>query len=227
MAASICAGVWAEREGAAMAMATARARNVAIPFCIWLMRLPPQMEVEVEPRRELDSVVVHGEAVAEVLPAAPLELEAGHDDVLDRVVEEVGESVVPSLERVGLLPAAVVDVQVRVPDRGGEPIAPAEVVEPDDPKDGEGLAGERPARVAGVGLDAYVHRRVVHVVLDALAVHDRGPDRAVHRRLDVGAEIHAPARLVAAEVDGVVDRVRPGHVPIDRRQLDVAPLVAE
>src|SRR5215475_12023719 len=104
MAASICAGVWAEREGAAMAMATARARNVAIPFGFWLIRLPPQMEVEVEPRRELDAVIVHGEAVAEVLPAAPLELEAGHDDVLDRVIEEVGESVVPLLNALDCCP---------------------------------------------------------------------------------------------------------------------------
>ena len=76
---------------------------------------------------------------------------------------------------------------------------------------------------AEVALDADVHRRVVHVVLDALAVDDRSRSTCF-AELDVRAEVDAPADGVAAEVDSVVVEVVPLHLAQDAGDLDVAPV---
>ena len=97
----------------------------------------------IEPR--LDPEVVHRESVGEVLPPAPLELQARHH-VLDRVPEEVRAGVLAAFEGVGQLPVAVVDVEARIADRGRERVAPVEVVVGDHAEDGKRLARDRVER---------------------------------------------------------------------------------
>ena len=140
-----------------------------------------------------------------------------------RVVEEVGERVLALLERVVRLGVAVVDVQHRVAHRARPLRVPVEVEEGDDADEGQGLAHDRGPRVLEVVLDPDVHGRVVHVVLDALAVDEREP-RHVLAELQVRGNVDPPAGGVAAEVELVGVQVVPLDLAQDARDLDVAPV---
>src|SRR6185436_19245324 len=61
--------------------------------------LPSQGQLEVVLGRELDAEVVGREAVAEVLPLAPLDLRS-EEDARGRVIQEIGQRVLALLERV-------------------------------------------------------------------------------------------------------------------------------
>src|SRR4029453_17700053 len=70
--------------------------------------LASQRKLEVVLGRELDPEVVRSEAVPEVLALAPLDLRP-EEDGRRRVIQDVGERVLPLLERVVRLRVAVVD----------------------------------------------------------------------------------------------------------------------
>src|SRR5512144_3273427 len=97
-------------------------------------RLSSELEIELVLGRELETEVVDREAVGEVLPPAPLELETGHH-VLDGIPEQVRARVLSEIERLGKLTVAVADVEPRVTDRGRELVAPVNVVVGDHPED--------------------------------------------------------------------------------------------
>ena len=75
-----------------------------------------------------------------------------------------------------------------------------------------------------VVLDPDVHRRVVPVVLDALAVGDLQARHVLLRDLQVRADIEAPPGRAPAEVVPIVVQVVPLDLPQHAGHLDVAPV---
>src|SRR4029079_5704552 len=101
---------------AAAALSAIRASAQARPVTrLRRISLPSQFPREVVFERELQLEAVGVEAIGEVLPAAPLQLDAGHH-VRHRRIENVAERVLAVLERVGRLAVAVVVVLPRVAD---------------------------------------------------------------------------------------------------------------
>src|SRR6266850_759040 len=128
------------------------------------------IEREVVSGTDLDAVVVISPAVADVFPSAPLEFRARHQ-VLDRVIHEIENAVVATLERIGGLQDGVADIDHRVSDRCTELLGPGMVEECDYPDHRKLLACEGPGWVAEVHLSGHIHRGIVHVVLNPFAEH--------------------------------------------------------
>src|SRR6185436_315015 len=97
-----------------------------------------------------------------------------------------------SLERARRLPVGVVVVLTRLPGTRAELVVPRVVHEVAQGRDRHGLADDRGDGISDVGLDADVHRRVVHRVLDALTHDERAPDDIFGAGLEIAGEIEAP-----------------------------------
>src|SRR5678816_3644198 len=164
--------------------------------------LASQLVIEVVLERKLDPVVVGTEAVAVVVAATPLKL-AAHHHVWNRQVQEVAYRVLTGLEVERQLPAARVDVETRVPGAARPVVVPRTVVEGQHPDKGKRFADYRRAAVAGVHSGTDVDRRVVHVVLDALAEYDSQVN-GVTAKLQVRRCIDAPAPGMSTEVERVL-----------------------
>src|SRR5262245_46757115 len=79
----------------------------------------------------------------------------------------------------------------RTPDRGGPSTVPVVIQERHGADERDRLTLDGAAGIAEVWNDADINRGIVHVVLDAFAVHELQPERAA-AELDVRAEIDAP-----------------------------------
>src|SRR5688572_22520339 len=77
--------------------------------------LTPEFQRVVEPGGELQTKIIGTEIVECIAPLAPLEF-AAHHDVGGRVIQQVDQSILSALERVGRLTIGIVDVEARVPD---------------------------------------------------------------------------------------------------------------
>src|SRR6187200_2501234 len=80
------------------------------------MFLASDLVREVVSERELHLVAVAVETVGEVLAASPLKFPA-HHHVLDGVMQQVDQRVLPDLECVRRLQRSVIDVLARIADR--------------------------------------------------------------------------------------------------------------
>src|SRR5262249_46755211 len=129
----------------------------------------PKLVVEVVAEAELEPVVIDFKAVAEVVPAAPLELGAVHY-VLGGVVLQVEQAVLTATEVRGVLQRSVVDSQVRITCGAGPVIAPVDVVEGDPGPHRQRPAIERPSNIQRGCDRGHIDGSVIHIVLNAVPV---------------------------------------------------------
>lgn len=171
-----------------------RGRNGAGKSKALEMLLPFLLDGDV---RRLDTTGTNrtSESITEVLAARPLDLRAEHH-VLDRIEQHVRQRIVTALERVVWLAVAVVDIHVRVTDRARHFLAPVDVEERHQTKHWQHFTDDGSHGVTKVVPDTDVGGRIVHVVLDALAIHRLQP-QDVLPDVDVRAQVDAPAPIIA------------------------------
>ena len=86
---------------------------------------------------------------------------------------------------------------------------------------GNRFAFDRRHGIPGITDDADIDRGIVHVVLNALAVHPLQPKGRAASQLDVRTQVDAPPRRVAGKVELIGEQVVPAHSAQQPGNLDV------
>src|SRR6185369_4544652 len=142
--------------------------------------------------------------------------------------QQVGERVVTAMVCIRCLAVRVIDVHERISGRGAETLAPVVIEKRHHAPHREGDALDRAARISSRSqLDTDIDGRVVHVVLNSLAKHERETAGVVRRKLEVGRYIHAGANCRAAEIKRISGCVNPLHSPEHARDLEITPVARE
>src|SRR5437879_4357707 len=131
-------------------------------------RRSPQFVVEVVSGAELDTIVVEGKAILEIIPAAPLELTTDHH-VLGRVVQKVHETVLAPTKLGGILQRNVVDLQHRIANTAAPTLTPVAVIERDHTEDRQRVSVDWPECVQGENW-CDIDGRIIHIVLNAMPI---------------------------------------------------------
>src|SRR5215472_1819171 len=183
----------------------------------------PKLVVEVVAEAELEPVVVDLKAVAEVVPATPLEFGAVHY-VLGGVVLQVEQGVLATTEVRCVLQRSVVDSQIGITGGAGPVIAPVDVVEGDPGPHRQWPAIERPSNIQRGCNRSHIDGRVIHIVLNAVPVGVFALQQVLLTHRIVGADADAPAPGVTAKVEGARRagvEIVPGDIAADARDLEV------
>src|SRR5579864_5884511 len=109
---------------------TARSPGLRKVFLCMLVSLQRESEVILE--RKVNPVVVENESIGVVRAPAPLKFPAHHYP-LDRVVEQIGERILPASKSIRRLTVTIVDAEPGVAYRTGERFAPGVIEKRDNP----------------------------------------------------------------------------------------------
>src|SRR4029453_17351553 len=118
-------------------------------------------------------------SIKEIFTTTPLKLSADHD-VINRIEEQVAKRIVAAAKRAGCLTIRIVHNQGGVPESTAETFAPVVIEKRNHAPHRQGDTLDRSTRISKWSyLDTNINRRIVHVVLDSLAVYKRQPRRVV------------------------------------------------
>src|SRR5439155_22869705 len=124
-----------------------------------------------------------------------------------------------------LLRVGVLDIQHGVANRGAKAATPGVIEERNKSQRRQGHPFDRGDRIREIVLDADVHRSIVHVVLDSIAIDNLEPPGVFLAELDVGSQVQTPTKSIAAEVtDRGFIQVYPTDLSEDACQLHVTPM---
>lgn len=150
-----------------------------------------------------------------IFPRAELKFDARHH-VLGGVVQQVHKSIVAHLESIVRLTIGIIHVEHRIADGSAEFIAPVVVYESGETQ--HWYDGSFDFAIVFL-INGHVNRSVVHIVLDACAIHYATPKCRGRAEFQIGSQVQTPAQQVL--VERIADAAFHSHAAYDTGKFDI------